>query len=63
MQTLNPWGPSAVEEGFSSFVFIFFVTFNSKGFNPERDAYMCTYLILYEYLAVAQKKNNNNNNN
>ena len=46
MQTLNPWGPSAVEEGFSSFVFIFFVTFNSKGFNPERDAYMCTYLIL-----------------
>ena len=56
MQTLNPCGPSAVEEGFSSFIFIFFVTFNSKGFNPERDVYMCTYLILYEYLVAAQKK-------
>ena len=44
--------------GFFSFVFIFFffVTFNSKGFNPERDAYMCTYLISYEYLAAAQKQ-------
>ena len=57
MQKLNLWGPSAVEEGFCSFVFIFFfVTFNSKGFNPERDAYMCTHLILYEYLAGAQKQ-------
>ena len=61
MQKLNPWGPPAVEEGFCSFVFIFFVTFKSKDFNPERDAYMCTYLILYEYLAGAQKKNSNNN--
>ena len=52
MQKLNPWGPSAVEEGFCSFAF----TFNSKGFNPQKDAYMCTYLILYEYLAAAQKK-------
>ena len=56
MQKLNPWGPSAVEEGFCSFAFTFFFTFNSKGFNPQRDAYMCTYLILYEYLAAAQKK-------
>ena len=56
MQKLNPWAPSAVEEGFCSFVFIFSVTFNSKGFNPERDAYMCTYLISYEYLAAAQKQ-------
>ena len=56
MQKLNPWGSSALEEGFCSSVFIFFVTFNSKGFNPERDAYMCTYLIFYEYLATAQKK-------
>ena len=60
IQKLNPWCPSAVEEGFCSFVFIylffFFVTFNSKGFNPERDAYMCTYLILYQYLAAAQKQ-------
>ena len=56
MQKFNPWGPSAVEEGFCSSVFIFFFTFASKGFNPERDAYMCTYLILYEYLATAQKK-------
>ena len=57
MQKLNPWDPSAVEESFCSFVFIFFfVLFNSKGFNPERDAYMCTYIILYEYLAAAQKQ-------
>ena len=56
MQKLNPWGPSAVEEGCCSFAFTFFFTFNSKGFNPERDAYMCTYLILYEYLAAAQKQ-------
>ena len=55
MQKLNPWGPSAMEEGFCSFVFISFVTFNSKGFKPWRDAHMCTYLILYEYLAAAQK--------
>ena len=39
-----------------SYLFIFFVLFNSKGFNPERDAYMCTYIILYEYLAAAQKQ-------
>ena len=56
MQKLNPWGPSAVEESFCSFVFIFFVTFNWNGFNPERYAYMCTYLILYEYLAAAQQQ-------
>ena len=56
MQKLNPWGSSALEEGFCSSVFIFFVTFNSKGFNPETDAYLCTYLIFYEYLATAQKK-------
>ena len=53
---VKPMRPDCGGRGSFVVSYLFFVTFNSKGFNPGRDAYMCTYLIFYEYLAAAQKK-------
>ena len=36
-----------------SFLFIFFVNFNSKGFNRKRDAYVLRF---FEYLGATEKK-------